>query len=252
MHHLIVKIAKELHETRQDESQPVKKNSLLGAAALSALGANMIRQSTPDLLGYHVVYHGTTKDAGKSIRENGLSPKFGGKGGGISSTANLSESISNSKNHIYVTKNRYVSKGYAGMIDHINKSKAATHGIDANTFNSGVLRHSFLRKGDEIKIRLTDNQWKRFQVDPEGGAFASKDLAARSKHAIPSRQIAGGKGSRGILSVVNANTLRRHIGSESGRARLARGMLTSGIGLAVTSTGLTALGKGIGKKESKT
>lgn len=205
-----------------DKSKEDNKPSYFKNAILGAIGASFAKDAPSELLGYHNVYHGTSKANAKSALKTGLDPRRGGSGGASSSVSdkNMSEVFKRrSAGKVHVTKEKNIARGFAGITGGNSGS---------NNVMLGFTDHVFGGKGRVLKAKVTDSHWRNMKIDTDVSPD-NKNLASTTHHKIPSSQIHGSKDFKGISGVVNKNTLHRYYSSEAGRARAAKGAL-KGIG----------------------
>lgn len=197
---------------KDDTKKNIRDAAIVGVAA---------HQAPRRLLGYHVVRHGTTKENAKKIKSEGLQTRRAGSGAGDVkglSDAKRAETKRMTKGRVYFSKNPIMSNAYASMTGHGDFKKVKKREM----FTGG--------KGKTVKARITDRQYRNAKADIEYGHDNPKWNAASSNKSIPSRQIVGGKGSKGIMSTVNKNTLKGYIKSNPGR--FGRGVALAGAGAA--------------------
>lgn len=211
-----------------------------GEVVEGLVGAYTASHAPSRLLGYHTVYHGTpSAKAAKNIKQNGLRRSYGGTAGSKVGAGSVQDTFVNeAKKHVYVTKDPLIAATFAGdSAKHIN-----THGIYSGEAAHAALKQYVTGEGKVLKARIPHNVWeKRFEMDPDSFDFNTrfstpketlKRSAARSKKDIPSHLFAGGKGSRGPLTFLKANHLRKYYASAGGRARGGKG---AALGLAGTA-----------------
>lgn len=177
-----------------------------------AVGAGLAKGAPQRLLGYHTVYHGTSKTNAEAIRKEGFKTKYGGGENGASQAhpSKTSKEVfsERSKGKIHVSKNPFVAGQFAGF-------QAARRSTQPGM----------------VKARVSDKMWKSFQRDDDvAGKFGSKDTAATTTHNIGSQFVAGGKNSKGAFAFLKKRHLEGYYGSASGRARAGKGaaMLVGG------------------------
>lgn len=207
----------EEEEEMTDNQKNVRDAAILGVAA---------HQAPRRLLGYHVVRHGTTKDSAKQIKKTGLRTQYGGTGRGASGSTHVTPDerrvmTENSRGKVYFTKGPVHANAYAFTTGHKTPDKA--------NFGEALRGLATGRPGKVVKARITDRQYRTAKKDAEYGSQFSKRDAAHSNHSIPSRQIIGGAGSKGIRSVINKNTLKSYIKKNPGR--FLRGAALAGAGV---------------------
>jgi hypothetical protein len=198
MNKYLEKIAKTL--TENDDSGKINHKLEAG------LGATAIISAPKRLLGYHTIYHGTSAENAKSIRENGFDPNRGGSG-----AAKLHGSeryIRESSNKIHVTKKLSNAVMFAGY----------------NSMKSG-------KAPGIVAARVSDKTWQNMKADPDMGNL--KYGAATTKHKIDSKYIVGGKDGVGISGMLNKRRLGNYYRSAEGKSRALRGvaLATAGAGL---------------------
>lgn len=189
------KIAKELHKGKTD----IAVEGLAGAAIASGASQRM--------LGYHTVYHGTTKKNADLIRKNGFDPSKGGGEGGASAVhpSNISREnfTRRSQGKIHVTK----KIGVAGMFAGFQTAKRQ-------------------EMPGFVKARISDKMWKSYKADPDmrGPNGLNKEVASTTKHKIMSKLVAGGEGSRGPLAFIGKRHLGQYYSTTGGKIRAAKGL----------------------------
>lgn len=227
--------AKSITNDYLDKSAAEKKlrNRFTGTAEIAgaAYGVGHLRDAPSKLLGYHTMYHGTSKENAKSILKNGLNKSKGGTRGsnvsGFGADVNK-KFVDESKKHVYMTKSKFVGRTFAGdSAKHIDK-----HGVTAKG-TLETLKDGF-KNGKVLKARVSHNTYtKGFQMDPDSfdhftEAMTSeeklKHIAARSKHNVGSQFFSGGKGNKGILGFASKNHLRKYYASKSGKIRALQGV----------------------------
>jgi hypothetical protein len=177
-----------------------------------AVGAGLAKGAPQRLLGYHTVYHGTSKANAEAIRKEGFKTKHGGGAHGASSAhpSKTSQEVftERSKGKIHVTKNPFVAGQFAGF-------QAARRNTQPGM----------------VKARVSDKMWKSFKRDDDvAGTFGSKDTAATTTHDIKPQFVAGGKGSKGAFAFLKKRHLESYYGNSAGRTRAGKGaaMLVGG------------------------
>ena len=191
-----------------------------GAAAAAALASGVPSR----MLGYHNIYHGTSKANAESIKKEGLNPKRGGFGGAGDA---LSESkprmaadyISKSKGQVHFSKSKRMANMFAGFVGSTNKGEAK---------QSEAIRAFFTgrHKGHTHNAIISDAHYRGAKIDTDASPI--KHMAAKTHHGIRPEQIKDSPLYKGIKTVVNKNTLKRYYGSSAGRWRAARGLLLAG------------------------
>lgn len=210
------------------EKETSGKAGLAGAASAVLAGKGV----APRVLGYHNVYHGTTKPVADSIKKHGFDPKKGGTGAsaptvnkkGVHSNPDFYE---RSKGKIHTTKHKPIAGAYSLYAKHKHKAP-----------------------GTVLKARVTHQHFKGMKGDPDMSPNASKNVAATTHHKIPAHQIKGGIGDKGVKGVVNKNTLRKYYSSKSGLARAARGVALAGVAAKGAHTAYKAAKSKLEKKAS--
>lgn len=182
-----------------------------GGVAAAALAPHASRR----LLGYHVVRHGTSDRNAGMIKEKGLDPNRGGRGGAGQHAAGSDDRgkrfRKQSKGKVHVTKNPVISRMFAAL-------------TETRKANPSVKDFS---KGKVLKARVTHRHWEGMKSDPH--ISGGKVHAATTHHRIKPEQIVGSRHSKGLAAVVNRNTLRHYYKGNRGRiasgAALAAGAL---------------------------
>lgn len=214
-----------------EKAAELKRNPGDGAREVLAAGAgaHFVSKAPSKLLGYHNMYHGTSKENAKDILKNGLRKAHGGsRGAKVGNDAERAHFVNAAKKHVYMTKNKMVARTFAGdSAKFINQ-----YGVHDPRAAQGAIVDG-IKNGKVLKARVSHNQYhKGFKMDPDSFTVFDrmahpeetlKQRAARSKADIGAHQFSGGKGSKGIRSFLTKNNLKRYYGSASGRSRAAIG-----------------------------
>lgn len=211
--------------------------------AVGAYGLSHVAKAPSKLLGYHNMYHGTSKENAKSILKNGLNKSKGGSRGAkvsIGGEDSLNEFVNTAKKHVYMTKNKFIGRTFAGdSAKHIN-----TYGVNSTKGTIETLKDGF-KNGKVLKARVSHGTWEKgFKMDPDSFPLHMrmfteesklKPIAARSKHNISSKSFVGGKGAHGLKAFVTKKNLRRYYSTASGKARGKLGAFQLAAGAALTA-----------------
>lgn len=219
------------------------KTTAAKEVAVGAYGLSHVSKAPSKLLGYHNMYHGTSKENAKSILKNGLNKSKGGSRGSrvdIGGKESMDYLVNNSKKHVYMTKSKFVGRSFAGdSAKHIN-----THGVNSIKGTIETLKDGF-KNGKVLKARVSHGTWEKgFKMDPDsfpesmrmfGDASKLKPIAARSRHNVSSKSFVGGEGAHGIKAFATKNNLRRYYSTASGKARGKLGAFQLAAGAALTA-----------------
>ena len=159
-----------------------------------------------ELMGYHDVYHGTTRNNAKSILKDSIRPRFGGdpsKGGEASSAPKY---ISNSKGKAFLTKSTNNAKWYSRT----SSDPVVLHGT--------IPHHKFEAMHEDTSV------------------FGSKGNGFYSHNPISSKRF-----SKDTSKYATLGNIKRYLKSGTGRSRftgaLLRASKVGGVGaLAVVPT----------------
>jgi len=177
----------------------------------TAGGLVLGRGAKHQILGTKRMYHGTTEDRARLIRQQGLDPAKGGTGAGA---------------HV---GSQYFSERSRGKIH-------ATGNIPTAFMFSRIGAKKTGEKGRVLRLNVDYDRYRRMEVDPDmAGAFRSKYLGARTTEPITIHEI---KGSEARFSDKARRRLRRlpeYIRHNPGRFGL-------GIGRTLGAGALLALG----------
>lgn len=231
-------MVKEAAEENKRTKKTAAKEIVVGAYGLSH-----VAKAPSKLLGYHNLYHGTSKENAKSILKNGLNTSKGGSRGSkvtIGGEDALNNFVNTAKKHVYMTKQKMIGRTFAGdSAKHIN-----THGVNSVKGTIETLKDGF-KNGKVLKARVPHNAWhKNFEMDPDSFPLGMrlttpedklKNMAARSKHGVGSQFFAGGKGDRGVKGFATKKNLRRYYSTASGKARGKLGAFQLAAGAALTA-----------------
>lgn len=205
-----------------DQGNKVKDGAKAAAGATVAYKAS--KGVAPRLLGYHNVYHGSSKENVASILKNGLSPKYGGIGGATDLAMGHKPDVhrhfkENSAGQVHFTKQKRMADMFSGAVGSKrvgnDKAKDAIKG-----FFTGI------HNGHTHKAVMSDSHYRSSKVDTDASPF--KSMAAKTHHGIKPEQIKGSETYKGIRGVVNKNTLRRYYAG-AGKARAGRGLALAGL-----------------------
>ncbi len=188
-----------------EKNDNTTRNGVIGGVGAVALAPHASRR----LLGYHVVRHGTSSRNAGMIKEKGLDPRRGGRGGAgqhaAGTDARGKRFRKQSRGKVHVTKNPIVSRMFANY-------------TESRTDNIGV---KDVLKGRVIKARVTDRHWQSMKTDPHMGT--DKTSAATTHHRIKPEAIIGSRHSKGLKAVVNRNTLRAYYKNSANHNRIGVG-----------------------------
>ena len=195
-----------------------KKSSTEKAVAEGVVGGYLMSKAPSRLIGYHNLYHGTTKETGAKILKEGFDPSKGGTGAAAAS--GRSHFKTNSTNRVHFTRIKPIAKMFAGY----RHDAALNGGKGAEQLQS---RDMFNNKGKVIKARVSHGEWqKSFQKDPDMGG---KYTAATTTKKVMPKSIVGSAEHKGIAGFATKDKLKGYYSTASGRQRGLRG---AGIGVA--------------------
>ncbi len=185
-----------------------KSAAILPVAAGVAGGLGILYGERDRLLGYHKIYHGTSRRAADAIALTGLDPNWGGKGG-AAENAQRGDYVDNSQNKVHFTKLRRVAQGYADTV-----------GTEGGKVLTAYIPHSL---------------WDEAQVDPDAswGLNRNKRVAATTHDAITVQNL-----KHQAMDYANMENLEAYLDTESGRERALSGLATAIAG--GTALGLAA------------
>lgn len=237
MNKYLVKIA-------EDKSS---KKEIATAAGLSAGGGALIRNATPSLAGYKVLYHGTTKDNAKSILRDGFDPSFGGKNN--AAATEFFKHMSQGKNHFSGSKS--VSKVFSSSkVRDFFKSETPS-GVAATKHVLNTILNPFSKTdGTVLKVRVPRGVYeKSFKPDPTTGFGQTnrfgKHIASTYDQKIDPKFIAGAPSSTGAGQFLkNPSYLKRALKTSGGR-------LAFGTGISKALVGATMIGSGVKKVQNQ-
>ncbi len=214
-----------------------KKTNPVGELALAGAGYTVAKHAPAQLLGYHNVYHGTTKPKARDIRKTGFKSGLGGTGASELSPSFKSESLGK----IHVTKNRLLAKMYSGNpAFHAKKIKER----DGFMFSAGEamgksFKDGMAGKGAVVKARIPHSVWSKMKVDkdssqgsPETPFVQSrmKERASTYHKNIGAQFVERGANHRGVSGYLTKNNLRRYYGTSSGKTRALMGVARLAVG----------------------
>ncbi len=174
------------------------------AAGAAVTAAGLAHQSAGPLMGYHTVYHGTSKKNADSIRKTGLDPKRGGQEGGSAHKIGSEAYKKQSAGKVHVTKAPHIAEYFANF--------------QAKPLNAKPLNP---HKGEVLKARVSHDQYQRMKVDQDVSPI--KAIAATTKEKIHPHQIKGGAGYTGAKEFAHPSKLKGYLKSTSGKKRALMG-----------------------------
>lgn len=207
------------------KSAPVKET--IGAY----LGYKGVRAAPSKILGYHTVYHGTTKENAANIKRKGFDPSRGGTG-----AATVSERfVENSKNKVHFTKSKLQAGAYAGGIaDHI---KNLPFGGSIGSAYKNAHKDYRAGKGEVLKAKIPHSMWEKMEIDRDSSgavpdeAFMKshienhlKNRAATYDKKVNPSFVEGGRNYAGRKRFASMKNLKSYLGTSSGRNRALTGV----------------------------
>ena len=213
------------------ENRDKSKASEAVRAAAGGFVAGRLAKSAPSrLLGYHNVYHGTSKANAENIKKEGLNPKRGGIGGASDVLSQHKPDMASrykdsSKGQVHFSKSKRMANMFSGFIGSTGHDSMTKQHDSIRAFFTG--RH----KGRTLSAVMSDSHYRSAKTDYDAGPV--KYVAAKTHHGIKPEQIKESPSYKGIRSVVNKNTLRKYYSDSIGRKR-------AGTGLALAAAALSA------------
>ena len=211
----------------QKKAEETSKATEAAKAAVGATVAYNAGRGAPSrILGYHKIYHGSSKENVDSIRKSGLDPKRGGIDGATDRALGHKPSLQkyykeNSTGQVHFTKQKRMADMFSGAIG--SKRVGNDKIKDAmKAFLTGI------HDGHTHSALMSDSHYRSAKVDMDASPF--KNMAAKTHHAIKPEQIKGSESYKGIRGVVNKNTLRRYYAG-AGKKRAGRGLALAGAAL---------------------
>jgi len=212
--------------------------------AIGTIGTGIATGQADKILGYHKVYHGTSKDIDQKIQKEGFDPKMGGTG----SAKYSNKFVSQSAGKVHVTKNKLLANLFGSKLMHRMQP-----GFDID--RSGKATFEDIKNSKVVTARVPHQSWRGFNADPDmpkpgGSRFdydpkdsAHKNHAATTSKRISPKYVSGGEGSKGILNFVHKNHLKNYYRSADGMARGLKGAAIAGVGAAITGFAAHSLKK---------
>lgn len=246
----------------------------VGGAALILGGGKLVTSPTTrgDLLGYKRVYHGTSPEKAKSIREKGILAGLSGTGqAGVDKTVPGREIAGDvSKGGVYVSPSKPHARVYAlssGMKGDIGPDELAKAIKDKKLSSKGIrslLKHinplSKSQREGVVAIDLPRRQWREMWSDPLMRQVHSESLPEPIRKVLPGgretaavgyfdvdpKYIHGGKGFRQQV-IDRIKNLPTHMKKSPGR--FGFGALTAATGLGAIGGGGYLIHRALTKKE---
>lgn len=226
------------------------KETALGIGGIGA-GAYLADHALPRLTGKKRLYHGTSKEAWKSIRRDGLSPVFGGAEHGSGALIDEDLFVRNSQGHVHATQFHTPARAHANLvggarqpgtnsrnkINYIagflgipttNKGKIVPIYEDYDSVSHGLRElvvDSFIKKKRNAGIDIDDyiSRGAKWEVDPDF------PIALRTKVHIGPEQF------KRRYMFNNIKSLPRYIAKHP--VRFSAGVGTLGLGAALAARG---------------
>lgn len=199
--------------SKKKDDDKVNKKAVAAGGLLVHMNAGKV---APRVIGYHKMYHGTGAHNVESIKKHGLDPKYGGKAGGAADLHGLDRFKKNSSGKVHMSPH----KGAARMMANFGDLKKANPDMDNMQAMKGAMKGALTGKGNVFTVHLSEGQHRRLNVDPDMGG-------AKTFHRkIRKEQLQGGV--KGMASVVNKGTLKRHFTTKQGLKRVAHGLGNAG------------------------
>lgn len=220
------------------------KKEVATAAGLSAGGGMLIRNATPDLAGYKVLYHGTTKDNAKSILRDGFDPSFGVKNN--ADTPEFLKRMSRGKTHFSGSKS--VSKTFSSSKARDFFKGEKPNGVTATKHVLNTVLNPFSKTdGTVLKVRVPRGAYeKSFKPDPTTGFGQTnrfgKHISSTYDQKIDPKFIAGAPTSTGAGQFLkNPSYLKRALKTSGGRLAFGAGVSKALVGTAMIGAGGKAI-----------
>lgn len=196
-----------------EQSSDHKKTLVAGGLASAYM-------STPALLGYHKLYHGTTDENAKSILKNGFDPSKGGSG---SSRGHMTFT-DQSKGKVHFSKYYGISRMYAGIAHEAHRTGEFPNPLKGIGLGA-------IGKGSVLHTRVNDREWSHMEVDKDMGGI--KSIASTTTKHIPASQVAHHNPVKGLGRFVNKAHLMDYVKNNPGR--FSKGVVGVAGGLGLTA-----------------
>lgn len=199
--------------SKKRDDDKVNKKAVAAGGLLVHMNAGKV---APRVIGYHKMYHGTGAHNVESIKKHGLDPKYGGKAGGAADLHGLDSFKKNSSGKVHMSPHKMPARMMANFVD----LKKAHPNMGNTHVMKGALKGAMTGKGNVFTVHLSEGQHRRLKKDPDMGG-------AKTFHQkIRKEQLQGGV--KGMASVVNKGTLKRHFTTKHGLKRVAHGLGNAG------------------------
>lgn len=187
------------------------KSKLKDAAIYGAGSAALAKAAPSRLLGYHNVYHGTSKENAAKIKRDGkLKASMGGGGNGASqSMGNKNEFMSDtfkerSKGKVHFTKTEGIAKFFADFT-----------GTDGGANKGG--------KGEVLKAKMPHSQYTKAKVDKDVAGPGGNEGIKKRIASTTTKDVKVGKG----YNFATKRNMNRYLKAKGGKARFARGVASA-------------------------
>lgn len=126
-------------------------------AAQGVGGLYVLDKAAPGLMGKRVLFHGTSKDNARSIRQHGFDPARGGSEGGAAAAVNSEGFKKRSQGHVHFT----TSKAFARLMSGFPSGTLVGDASKGEKPSArGIIRHLVLGspKGEVLRVYANDNR----------------------------------------------------------------------------------------------
>lgn len=182
------KYLEKIAETSPDNKRS-KTNTVL-RTAVAGIGLNEARKSLSEIpgkmLGYHTIYHGTSRESASKIKETGFDPSKGGTAGSKYGFANHAE---NSRGYTHFSKD----KGQPRTFAHIAETKKMIDPTSKEGLKATIKASLGFGGGEVLKTKVPHSVYEKAEVDldslnpfqPALHPEKQKALAFKIKDRIP-------------------------------------------------------------------
>lgn len=218
-----------------------KKPSTGKVVAEGLVGGALLAKAPSRLLGYHNLYHGTSKPISEKIMKEGFDPKMGGTGS--ASVSGTADYVKNSSGKVHFSKSKGTARMFAGYKETSDKHipggryKKYTEGLGISEKHMEAMiggyknqLNPFGKAGRVLKTRVSHGEWEKFERDPD---MSGKNTAATTTKRVLPKSIVGSKDHKGPLGFAKVDKLKKYYSSRSGAIRGA-----SGAAIGIVGTGL--------------
>lgn len=199
--------------SRENAEKEGRKSALAGAAS-----AVLASKAPKNILGYEKVYHGTSKDAARSILKSGLKRSKSGTGVAANDVGLGRATKAEVTGKVYTTRQKALADNHQPGFG----AYKIGHTVTARVPYRGKKR---LAKDVVIeRMAAGTDEYTKGNHFQQRGAQAAREHLRIYRHSIGSRFIEGSHNYKGRHQFATMGNMRRYLAQAGGKARFAKGV----------------------------